>query len=69
MAGSLTTFIEDVATPFLSNLTPCPEGPVCTVTPGSIAAGSLWAPQSIVALALQAVGVPPDVANGSVRSI
>lgn len=69
MAGSLTTFIEDVASPFLSQLTPCtaPEG--CTATPGSLATASLWAPQSVAALALQALGVPPDVAIGSVRSI
>lgn len=69
MAGSITTFIEDVATPFLSGLTPCPPEATCSVTPGSIATGSLWAPQSIVALALQFAGMPREAAFDIVRSI
>lgn len=68
MAGSLTTFIEDVAFPALGDIFPC-EGMECATGMGSAAAGSLMLPQSLVALALQALGVPPSDAIGSVRQL
>lgn len=68
MAGSLTTFVQDVAIPAIGRAFPC-EGVECTVGPGSVAAGSVQFPQLAMALALQAFGVPPLDAAASVSRL